>query len=152
MEKGINDIKTVEGYDNTLTKEIDVDYAKAKLEHNKKLELAEIEEAVEYLKTDLKLKLCSTFYNSYDYNFFNDLTSKHIELLALSFVKWFIEEPEDVKDELEYVILNDNVEDTSEDTLLNRLDLAINYEFSELSPDYYKYMSTKERQYLIKEL
>ena len=148
MEEGINAIKTVEGYDNTLTEEIDVDYAKAKLEHNKELELAEIEEAVEYLKTDLRLKLSSTFYNSYDNSFFNDLNSKHIELLALAFVKWFIEEPVAVERELEDIILNDNVTDTSKNTLLDILDSAINNEFVELAPDRYKYISTKEKEAL----
>ena len=150
MEEGINIIDTVEGFDNTLIEEIDLDYVKAKFEHNKKLELAEIEEAVEYLKTDLKLKLSTKFNNDYASDFFTTvLTSKHIELLALAFVEWFIEEPEAVGSEIKAFILDEVDEDfTAENTVLNILDTAINNTFVELSPDDYKFISMKERNAL----
>lgn len=150
MEEGINIIDTVEGFDNTLTEEIDLDYVKAKFEHNKKLELAEIEEAIQYLKTDLKLKLSTKFNNDYASDLFTTgLTSKHIELLALAFVELFIEKPEAVGSEVYGFILDGVDEDyTAETTVLNILDSAINNKFVELSPDEYKFISIEERKAL----
>lgn len=151
MEEGINIGNSLKEFDNRINEEIDLDYVKAKLEHNKKVELAEVEEAVEYLKTDLKLKLGSNLIKSYgiDLSFFDSLTSKHIELMALSFVKWFIEEPESVESELKYFILNDVEEGyNSEISLLNLLSSAINNEFIELAQDNYKSISNAEYEAL----
>lgn len=147
MIEGTNIRNSLKEFDNRINEEIDLDYAEAKLEHNKKIELAEVEEAVEYLKTDLKLKLGSNLIKSYgtDLSFFDSLTSKHIELLALSFVKWFIEEPEAVEQELKGYILNEVEEGyNSEISLLNILSSAINNEFIELAPDNYRFISNAE--------
>lgn len=150
MEERINIGNSLKEFDNRIIEEIDVDYVKAKLEHNKKVELAEVEEAVEYLKTDLKLKLGSNLIKSYGIDLsFDSLTSKHIELMALVFVKWFIEEPESVEQELKGFILNEVEEDyTSEISLLNLLSSAINNEFIELAQDNYKFISNAEYEAL----
>ena len=105
---------------------------------NKAKELAVLEEAVEYLKTDFKIKLKPSSEGIGEFSFFNTLTSKHIELMALSFVKWFIENPEEVAKELKLFILNEAEESfTAEFTVINILIGAlVEYEEALLTENY----------------